>query len=196
MPPQHAALLVHKITGDKLHPAVAHQKFRVAAPGNEADVLAVRPSGAGKSGAGRHRADFRLAVISRRQQQPAELPLGEGIEEIALILFPVLPPQELPAAGGRLPVHPGVVPGGDAGNVQLIRPAQQRVKLDGPVALHAGIGRASGAVALHKLVHDAAPELLSEVKDIVIDSQAAGRAPGVLHRLQGCLLYTSPSPRD
>ncbi len=185
MPSQYMSVPVHKIPGDKLNFAVSLQKTGIVAIRNEADILAVRFSGVSEARRSCQCADSRFVVFSHRQQQAAQPRLGEGVEKIALILPQIPPPQQLPAAGAFLPAHPGVMPRGDVWDIQLVRTAGKGLELDCPVALDAGIGRAASTVALHKIVHHAPAESMTEIEDIVVHTQPAAGPAGILHRFQG-----------
>ena len=126
-----------------------------------------------------------LVVVAHRQQQVRQLPLGQLIEHIALILAPLRAPQQPVFSTGRIKVHPRIVAGGDIVVAQRQRPVQQRAEFQLPVAVDAGVGRAACAVLRHEFVHDAAPEPRRLVEHIKAHTQPGGRLPRVLRIVGG-----------
>ena len=183
VPPQHPARRVHKIPRLQRQPPVPEEGGVVPA-GDKADVLTVRLPGAGEAPRLRKGPHIPLLQLSQRQKQPAELLLGEGVEEIALVLAPVPAPEEPPAARAGVEIHPGIVPRGDAADPQVLRPAQKGVELHKPVAPDAGVGGAPVPVGGGEVRHHLPPEELLAVEHEKVRPQAVRRPAGVLNVLQ------------
>ena len=62
-----------------------------------------------------------LVILPYRQQQVRQLMLGELVEDVALILAAVAPPQESVFFCVFIEIHAGIVAGG-----QIVVPQQQR----------------------------------------------------------------------
>ena len=118
-----------------------------------------------------------LGHLPHREEHPAELGLAQHGQHVRLVLVEVGPP----AQAERGPAcDPGVVARGQPVEAQAVRPRQQPVELDGPVALDAGIGRPSPCVRLHVGRHHVPVELLGQVEDVVLDTKLLGYPPGVI----------------
>ena len=109
-----------------------------------------------------------------------QLVLGQLIEHIALVLAPVPAPQQAVQSGVRVPVHPGIVPGGDIVIPQHQSPVQQGPELQAAVAVDAGIRRVPGAVFRHKAVHDLPGEAFRFVEHIEFHAQPVGHGPRIV----------------
>lgn len=68
-----------------------------------------------------------------------ELVLRELVENVALILVPVAPAQEPPAAALPVALDAGIVPGRDIVIPQQERPVEQRAELQTAVAVDARV---------------------------------------------------------
>ena len=179
------ALPVHKVPGLQGHMAVFLQKRRVVPAGDKADVLAVGLAGVQQPRLAGAFPDGGLVIVPHRQQQVGQLALGQLIEHIALVLPPVPAPQQAIQPRDRVPVHPGIVAGGDVVIPQHQSPVQQRAELQAAVAVDAGVGGMSGAVFRHEPVHDLPGEALRLVEHIKLHAQAIGHRPGVVSVVGG-----------
>ncbi len=168
MPPHGPALLVQKVPGGERRPQVGFEKAAVIPAGNEADILAVLPPGIGKAQGLRQLPDLPLLHAPQGKPDPGQLPLAQGIEEIALVLPGVQGLFQKPAARLRVPVHPGVMPGSHVIEPRRLRRLHQPGELHAAVAVHTGIGGPSGLVDLDKFLNHGLLKL-----------------PGQLHRRKG-----------
>src|SRR5699024_9435819 len=90
----------HKVPGWEVPSRPPADEGGVVPVGHKADVLAVPLSGVDKAVLLRQAACLLLGEPTQRQQQPGELPLGEGVEHIALVLVLIQALFQKPPAGG------------------------------------------------------------------------------------------------
>lgn len=92
--------------------------------------------------------------------------LGQLIEHVALVLPPVGSPQQQMRPGCFVPSHPGIMAGGQGIGTVVQGPVQQGTELDAAVAVHTGIGGASGYIFADEMVHDLPLEQLPQTKTV------------------------------
>ena len=133
--------------------------------------------------------DLLLGQAAQREAHPLQLGLGQGPEDIALVLLRVDGPLEQDPAAAGVPLSPGVVPRGQAAAAQLSGSLQQRAEFDGPVAGHTGVRGASLLIRLDKGLHDLLLEGAGQVQGVMWDAQLAGDGLGILKVLQDVALF-------
>ena len=175
--PQNMALDVLKITGLR-DCAPGGQDSAIVAVGNKADILTIPLSCVDQASLLRQLADLGLGESPYRQQQPPQDLLGEGIEEIALVLLPVSTPQKCrpsAAAGSRQ----GVMAGGDIAGANGIRLPAEGDKFDVPVALYAGVRGKARLIGAGEIIHDLLVEQRAVIRLEEGDTQLVGYGLGV-----------------
>ena len=149
----HLPVGAHELPGRELLASPAADKGSVVPVGHKADVLAVPLAGIDKAVLLGQGPGLVFGQPPQGQQQPGKLPLGQGVEHIALVLVLIQALFQQPAARGFIPFHPGVVACGHIGVADLLPPAHELLKLDIPVAVHAGVGGFPMLVGGGKPVH-------------------------------------------
>ena len=159
------------------HPARSlAQGIAVVAAGHEADLLAlglVRRDEPQRTG---DHAYLRLGEVAQRKSGVVQLVLPKAVQEVRLILVPVLGSPELrPAVRADCPTC--VMPGRNSvALVQQPSSTQQRPELHVRVAVHARRRRRSVEIGVEERLEDAGIELALQVHDIERDVQL-GRDP-------------------
>ena len=83
-----------------------------------------------------------------------ELVLRELVENVALVLVPVAPAQEPPAAALPVALNAGIVPGRDKLRTDTVGDGDKRFELDARVADYAGVRRLAAQVRLGERTAD------------------------------------------
>ena len=96
-----------------------------------------------------------------------QLVLGQCIEHIALVLLPVLSPQQQPSPLCFIKLHIGIMAGSNIIAAHFLCPGKQLPQLHMFVAIHAGIRRAPLFVFFNKMAYDAYAEVFAEIKYIM-----------------------------
>ena len=185
MGPQHVPALIQKGAGGVVPARVVLEKGGVVPVGDKADVLAVPLPGADQPLLLGDVPDLLLGQPPQGEAHPCELRLGERPEDIALVLLRVEGLFQQEAAGALVPLHLGVVAGGQKGIAQLVRLLQKGAEFDGPVAHHTGVGGAARLILRRKGVHDTLGKAVRQVQGVVGNAQLGGHRPGVLRILKG-----------
>ena len=127
MAAKHPAVPVHEVPR-RQHHALPLEEAHIVAVRHEADVLAVALVGVFQPRLPGLLPDGGLVVVAYRQQQVAELVLGQLVEDVALVLPPFPAAEQTIPPRVRVNVHPGIVPRGDVVVAQCQRPVQQRAE--------------------------------------------------------------------
>ena len=179
MLPQYGAVRSQKGAGEILLPGVTADKGAIIAVGDEADVLAVPFIGVDKPAAQGDAPDLLLGESPQREHNVGELLLGEGGENIALVLLRMKRLFEQIPAGGGVIFHPGIVAGGDGFTSQFPGLVQQSAELDGPVADHAGVWGEAGLIGGYEGVYHPGAEAGRQIQNAVGKTQMSGHGTGV-----------------
>ena len=134
---------------------------------HKADILAVRLPGIGQSFRFRFFPDGRLLQTSQREQDMGQLCLRQGVQHIALVLLPVISPQQQPASGFFIKFYISVVACGNVVAAQLSRFREQLPQLHILVAVHTGIGRPPAFILRNEMVYDKLTEVRTEIKHVM-----------------------------
>ena len=146
---------------------------------HEADVLAVGLVGrAQPEGRGAH-AHLGLRQPADGKATAGQLGATEHVQHVRLVLGPIRATTQ-PHASVRRLHDPGVVPGRDRVEAELVGPAQQAVELQPPVALDARVGRAARRVRGNVGLDDVRVEVVGEREHPVVDAQLLGNAPRIV----------------
>ena len=124
--------------------------------------------------------------------------LGELVEDVALILAAVAPPQETIFFCVFIEIHAGVVAGGQIVVPQQQRPLQKSAEFQAAVAVDAGVGSAAGAVFGNEVIHYVAGKALRFIEHIKLHAQSVGHAAGVggvIGRAAGALHLAGIQPQ-
>ena len=110
-----------------------------------------------------------------------KLPLGQGIEHVALIFVLIQPGFQKNPPRSLVPLHPGIVACSHLVKARFRRPPEQLSKLDVPVAVDAGVRGFSLAIGVYKAVYHLFPEILLEVEHIKGNPQAGAHHARVIY---------------
>ena len=117
--------------------------------------------------------------------------LGQVVEEIALVFAGIEAPQQLMAPLIAAMADPGVVAGGDAGQLALLQgPIKHRSEFHRSIALGAGQWRDPIAITIHQPLHDLLLERLPCVHHVMGNAELLTDA-GCIHKPLGA---TGPFP--
>ena len=172
---------VHDVTGRKAFRPPAVQKRGQTVGRDKTDVLAVRFFRNGQPGPPGEFSHLRLAVLRQGEKDPTKLLLSHGVEKIGLILFFVPGFAQEGVSSGVL--HPGIVTRGQAIETQGAYLVQEASKLQGTVALHAGVGGSPLEVGTDEGLDDHAVQFVCKIEDIVRNCQLLADPAGILNLL-------------
>src|SRR5690606_14970657 len=172
---EHPRVLTHLLAVGRSHLALARgqvtaEELAEIALSDEADaggVLLLRRREPGLAG---DASDLLLWQVAERKPGGRQLCLSELVQEVALVLAAVDPPQEPPVAA--LVRHAGVVPGCDGLRAQFAGRVEEVLELDLAVAEYVRVGRTAGGVLGQEVFEHAAPVLAGEVAEMDRDAQA------------------------
>ena len=148
----------------------------------QAEILALGLGGGPQTETLSLLACFALAHLTEGKDQFSQHLLGEVVEEVALVLAGIQPPQQLvpatPISGHRQRLtssgmaDPGVMASGETTDLTLgAGPGQHRAELDLPVAAGTGQGGDPAAIAIQQEINDLALEVLAEIHHMVGNPQ-------------------------
>ena len=155
---------------------VAFHECNIIPVGNETDVLAVPLLGVDKMLCFGNFPHLVLGKRTQGEQRVAQLLLGEGIEEIGLILGKILCPEQKIPSGIRVFLNFHIMTGDDVVTAQLYSLVQQQPEFEMPVAFHTGVGGAAGFIAGYKGFHDILPEFPGKRENVEGDTQSLGHS--------------------
>ena len=147
---QDTAVHVDKVPGLGGMPGVLPDKTGIGPVGDEADVLAVWLAAVGKARFPGQGPDGLLVHLPQGEAEVGQLVLGEGVEDIALVLLLGKALFQQPAAPGFVILHPGIVAGDDILGPFFQRLVQQKAELEPGVAADTGVGGVPRQIALGK----------------------------------------------
>ena len=107
--------------------------------------------------------------------------LGKMVQHVALVLGRVACPQKLPAPGRLVPTAPSVVPRGHVIEPHLAPALLQRLELQEPVAVDAGVGRAAGQIGVAEGAHHRRIEAIAQIEGIVENVETPAHRPRIFH---------------
>ena len=162
---------------------------RVVAIANEADLLAVRLVGDGKTKSSRLLAHLGLDQAADRKDGTGELILRQREQEVRLVLARIGAALQQPPTVCRL-LDPRIMACRDLLGAKPERAIEQRRKLQIAVAMGAGQRRSSGGVLPNEVGDDAVAKLLLEVDDIVGKANNGRDAARVVEIVE----RTAPAP--
>ena len=155
----------------------------IGAVADEADLLRLGFVGDGKAEGAGEDAGFTLVEATEGESEIAELVLGHGVEDVALVLGVIEGAEEAvrsvaPRCGV---VDAGVVAGGETISPEGAGAGDEVAELHVAIALEAGIGGAAAGVLVDEGVDDLAAEVDLHVDGIEGDADGGAGATGVVH---------------
>ena len=162
----------------------------------KAEILAFRFFCGAQAVSGRFQSRVGFGEFAKGEHDPSQHLLGQVVEEIALVLATVEPPQQLMPPMLTAMADPGVMACGNPGQPPFLGgPVEHRPELHRTVALGAGQGRDAVAVAVHQPLHDLLLKGLPGVHHVMGDAELFADS-GCIHETFGATgAFTTHQPK-
>ena len=127
---------------------------------------------------------LRFSQLAQRKQGAGQTLLLDTPQGVRLIFVGVFSAEQFIAPAALIVTHLCIVTGGDVIGAQLPGFFDQRIPFDFGVTQYTGIGRTSGQIFFHKIIHHLVMKFFAEIKHVMGHIQFGANHTGVGYGVQ------------